>query len=125
MRPSLLLLATAGLGVGLAAPAPKVAIPTFSVATVQGRWAMQWGGSDGTMTFAKGGGYVHQWGPTDYVGTWEVRGGRLHVTESTTPDDPTSWRYWWVDLKWDAKTKVWRGRSKGAYIASVILQRRK
>lgn len=89
-----------------------------------GKWSCTWWSTQGTMSFAKGGGYLHAHGDQKFHGSWKIKDNQLQVSEWWQKDDGT----WGEEMKWTAKLplKVEKGKPvelelDGQYHGTLVL----
>lgn len=96
--------------------------PTLTRTRLVGTWNVRWGTVSCQMTFRNSGTYTCFWPGAHYVGSWGVRNGSLWLTESSRPQDASSWQSYAVRLR---PATMCGPVEVGATGVVVTLQRRK
>lgn len=98
-----------------AAPAPLERRPPARPAAPPVSCVMVWCGVEYRATFAPGGAYEARHGEnTAWVGSWRLDGRALLITESASPECPSSWQTYRIEM--DARLRSGRLGADGGEV---------
>jgi hypothetical protein len=82
-------------------PRPTASLPVpLTRNALVGDWTMYWGDIRYAVTLLESGQYTCQFGAAKYVGAWGLDWeGRFWITESSRPEEASTWRSYVIRLK--------------------------